>query len=393
MTKIKWYNLLLLTMFCVLATSCSRREARFHIGVSQCSDDEWRHQLNNEILREAHFYEDVEVDILTSKDNNEQQAADIRRFIAQGVDLLIVAPNQAAPITPVVEEAYNRGIPVIVIDRKILSDKYTAYIGADNFEIGKSVGEYIANALHGKGTVVEISGLRGSTPAVERHQGFLSSISKYPDVKLLAVEDGEWLQSRAREKMDTLLARFPHFDIVYAHNDRMAAGAYEAAVRAHCEKEIRFIGTDALSGEGYGLESVLDGELTATFIYPTGGDKVMQTAMDILNKRPFRRETLLSTSVVDKSNANVMKMQTNHILTLDGKIETLNGKINQYLDRYANQRVMLLGSLLMLLLVIGFLVAVYLSLRTKSRLNRELFLQKEKLENQKKKLEVQKHLL
>lgn len=145
----------------------------------------------------------------------------------------------------------------------------------------------MANVLHGQGDVVEISGLVGSTPAVDRHQGFVKAISAYPGIRLLAVEDGAWLQLKAGEKMDTLLSRFPHIDLVYAQNDRMAAGAYAAAAREGREKDMRFIGIDALPGKDYGVEKVLAGELDATFIYPTGGDRVMQIAMDILNKRDF----------------------------------------------------------------------------------------------------------
>ena len=382
------YLLLFVLLVCGgIVTSCSRHEVRFHIGVSQCSDDEWRHQMNNEMLREALFYDGVEVEIRTVKDDNARQAEDIRYFIEAGVDLLIVAPNEAEPITPVVEEAYDRGIPVIVVDRRILSEKYTAYVGADNYEIGKAIGKYVSNMLHGKGTVVEIAGLAGSTPAIDRHEGFMSVISACPDIRLLAKEDGAWLRSRAEERMDTLLDRFPEIDVVYAQNDRMAAGAYAAAMRRKREKEMRFVGTDAIPGEGYGVEQVLSGELDATFIYPTGGDRVMQIAMDILNKRDFPRETILNTSVVDRDNALIMKMQTAHISSLDEKIETLNGKINQYLARYATQQVVLYGSLLVLLLVVGLLVAVYLSLRTKNRLNRELSLRKEQLEQQRDQLE------
>ena len=376
-----------------LTTSCTHREARFRIGVSQCSDDEWRHQMNNEMLREALFYDGVEIDIRTVKDDNAEQIKDIRNFIKEGVDLLVVAPNEAAPITPVVEEAFDRGIPVIVFDRKILSDKYTAYIGADNYELGKAIGNYVANMLHGQGNVVEIAGLTGSTPAMDRHQGFVAAISPYPGIQLLAREDAGWLRSEAGEKMDTLLARFPEIDVVYAQNDRMAAGAYDVAERQGRAEEMRFIGTDALAGEGYGVEQVLNGQLDATFIYPTGGDRVIQMAMDILNKRDFPRETILSTSVVDATNAQIMQMQTSHIATLDEKIETMNGKMSQFLDRYATQQVILYGSLLVLLLVIGLLVAVYLSLRTKNRLNRELSRQKEKLEEQKQQLTQQKELL
>lgn len=380
-------------IFSGVLVSCSHREVRFRIGVSQCSNDEWRRQMNSEILREAHFYENVEVKIRTADDDNACQIKDIRDLVDEGVDLLVVAPNEAAPITPVVEEAYDLGIPIIVIDRKILSEKYTAYVGADNYKIGNAVGEYVVNILHGKGNIAEISGLAGSTSAMDRHQGFVKAISMYPAIHLLSVEDGAWLQFRAEEKMDTLLNRFSHIDLVYAQNDRMAAGAYTAAARVGREKEMLFIGIDALPGKDYGVEKVLSGELDATFIYPTGGDRVVQIAMDILNKRKFPRETVLNTSVIDKDNAPIMKMQTAHISTLDGKIETLNGKINQYLARYATQQVILYGSLSALLLVVALLVVVYLSLRTKNRLNCKLSLQKTKLEEQKKLLEVQKSQL
>ena len=393
MRRYNVYLLLTLLSLFGLAASCARHEPRFRIGVSQCSDDEWRHQMNNEMLREALFYDEVEIDIRTVKDDNARQIEDIRNFIEEGVDLLVIAPNEAAPITPVVEEAYDRGIPVIVFDRKILSDKYTAYIGADNYELGKAIGHYVANMLHGQGNVVEISGLTGSTPAMDRHQGFFSAISPYPGIKLLAREDAGWLRSEAGQKMDTLLTHFPQIDVVYAQNDRMAAGAYAVVRQKGRAGEMRFIGTDALSGEGYGVEQVLKGELDATFIYPTGGDRVIQIAMDILNKRDFPRETILNTSVVDSTNAQIMQMQTTHIATLDGKIETLNGKMNHYLDRYATQQVVLFGSLLVLLLVVGLLVAVYLSLRTKNRLNRELSRQKEILEAQKQQLTQQKEQL
>ena len=389
------FQLLLIPMLSLfwLTASCTHRDVHFRIGVSQCSDDEWRHQMNNEMLREALFYDGVEVDIRTVKDDNAQQIEDIRHFIQEGVDLLVVAPNEAAPITPVVEEAFDRGIPVIVFDRKILSDKYTAYIGADNYELGKAIGNYVANMLHGRGNIVEIAGLTGSTSAMDRHQGFVSAISHYPGIQLLAREDAGWLRSEAGERMDTLLKRFPEIDVVYAQNDRMAAGAYAVAKQQGRAEEMRFIGTDALPGEGYGVEQVLNGQLDATFIYPTGGDRVIQIAMDILNKHDYPRETVLGTSVVDATNAQIMQMQTSHIATLDEKIETMNGKMSQFFDRYATQQVVLYGSLLVLLLVVGLLVAVYLSLRTKNRLNRKLSRQKEKLEEQKLQLTQQKEQL
>ncbi|WP_294633795.1 substrate-binding domain-containing protein [uncultured Bacteroides sp.] len=385
--------LFFLCLLCAGLASCIRNTPRYHIGISQCSDDEWRRQMNSEIIREARFYDDVQVEIRTAKDDNVQQEADIRHFINEGVDLLVVAPNEAQSITPIVEEAYNKGIPVILVDRKISSDRYTAYIGADNHAIGREVAAYIGNLLQGNGSVVEITGLAGSTPAIERHEGFLKGMAAYPGIRLLATSEGAWLRRQASEKMEALLDSFPHIDVVFAQNDRMASGAYEAALRKQRARQMSFVGIDALSGEHYGLEDILAGRLTASFIYPTGGDRVVQIAMDILQGKTFPRETILGTSVVDSTNAPVMKMQTAHISTLDGKIELLNGEINRSLVRYATQQTILYGSLAALLLLVGMLVAVYLSLRAKNRMNRELSLQKEQLIEQKELLIEQKDLL
>lgn len=386
----KWITVL----FCLLGLAACRQDApRFRIGVAQCSDDSWRHKMNDEILREAMFYDGVSVEIRSAADDNRKQAEDVHYFIDKGVDLLIISANEAAPMTPIVEEAYDKGIPVILIDRKILSDKYTAYIGADNNEIGRAVGNYIASRLGGKGNVVELTGLSGSTPAMERHQGFMAAISRFPEIKLIDKADAAWERAPAEVEMDSMLRRNPKIDAVYAHNDRIAPGAYQAAKKVGREKEMVFVGIDALPGKGNGLEMVLDSVLDATFIYPTNGDKVMQLAMNILEKKPFPRETVMNTAVVDRTNAHVMQLQTTHISELDRKIETLNGRISTYLSRVATQQVVLYGSLLILLLVAGLLLVVYKSLRSKNRLNRELSEQKRLLEEQRDQLEEQRDQL
>ena len=381
-------------LFCFLGmVACHQDVPHFRIGVAQCSDDSWRHKMNDEILREAMFYDGVAVEIRSAGDDNRKQAEDVRYFMDKGVDLLIISANEAAPMTPVVEEAYRKGIPVILIDRKILSDKYTAYIGADNYEIGRAVGNYIASSLRGKGNVVELTGLGGSTPAMERHQGFMAAISKFPDIKLIDKADAAWESGPAEVEMDSMLCRHPKIDAVYAHNDRIAPGAYRAAKKVGREKEMLFVGIDALPGKGNGLELVLDSVLNATFIYPTNGDKVVQLAMNILEKKPYPRETVMNTAVVDHTNAHVMQLQTMHIAELDQKIETLNGRIGGYLSRVATQQVVMYGGLVILLLVAGLLLVVYKSLRSKNRLNRELSEQKKQLEEQRDKLEEQRDKL
>lgn len=386
----KWIVLL----FCLLGMAACRQDApRFRIGVAQCSDDSWRHKMNDEILREAMFYDGVSVEIRSAGDDNRKQAEDVHYFIDKGVDLLIISANEAAPMTPIVEEAYQKGIPVVLVDRKILSDKYTAYIGADNYEIGRAVGNYIASSLKGKGNVVELTGLGGSTPAMERHQGFMAAISNFPDVKLIDKADAAWERGPAEVAMDSMLRRHPKIDAVYAHNDRIAPGAYQAAKKVGRDKEMMFVGIDALPGKGNGLELVLDSVLDATFIYPTNGDKVLQLAMNILEKKPYPRETVMNTAVVDRTNAHVMQLQTTHISELDQKIETLNGRIGGYLSRVATQQVVMYGGLVILLLVAGLLLVVYKSLRSKNRLNKELSEQKRQLEEQRDKLEEQRDKL
>ncbi|MCR2006070.1 substrate-binding domain-containing protein [Bacteroides acidifaciens] len=388
------YTQWIVILFCLIGmTACRQDVLRFRIGVAQCSDDSWRHKMNDEILREAMFYDGVLVEIRSAGDDNRQQAEDVRYFIDKGVDLLIISANEAAPMTPIVEEAYQKGIPVILVDRKILSDKYTAYISADNYEIGRAVGNYMASTLKGKGNVVELTGLSGSTPAMERHQGFMAAISNFPDIKLIDKADAAWEREPAEVAMDSILRRHPKIDAVYAHNDRIAPGAYQAARKAGREKEMIFVGIDALPGKGNGLELVLDSVLNATFIYPTNGDKVLQLAMNILEAKPYPRETIMNTAVVDRTNAHVMQLQTAHISELDEKIETLNGRIDGYLSRVATQQVVMYGGLVILLLVAGLLVVVYNSLRSKNRLNRELSEQKRQLEEQRDKLEEQRDQL
>jgi len=381
-------NYLLLSILCLagILMSCTQKHTRYRIGVSQCSDDEWRHKMNNEIVREALFYDGVEVEIRTAKDNNRNQIADIKYFIDKKVDLLIVAPNEAAAITPVVEKAYRQGIPVVVIDRKILSDKYTAFVGADNYEIGKDVGQYILNRLHGKGKVLEITGLEGSTPAMERHKGLTDVLKEEPGIEITASVDGAWLQSVAGEKMDSVFQTNKNIDLVFAQNDRMAIGAYLSARQQQLEKEMLFVGIDALPGKEYGVEQIINGVLDATFIYPTGGDKVVQVAMNILEKRPYERDTKLSTALVDKTNARVMQLQTDHITEQDGKIERLNNQVNEYLSRYSAQTMFLYACLIILLLFAALLAIIVRAYWTKNRMNMELSRQKKKLEEQRDQL-------
>lgn len=382
----QWILTFLCFIMLLLCDSCTHKEHQFFIGVSQCSEDEWRGQMNKEIKREVLFYPGTQLEIRTAKDNNLHQIEDIKYFIHKKVDLLIVAPNEADAITPVIEQAFDAGIPVVLVDRKIRSNKYTAYVGANNYEIGKQVGNYIINRLHGKGNIIEITGLHGSTPAVERHKGMTESLKNAPEINIIASADAGWFKDKAENLLDSILAHHTDIDLVFAQNDRMAIGAFQAAAAQGREKDILFVGIDAVAGKGFGIESVAGGEMDATFIYPTRGDNVVQTAMAILQGKPYDKEINLSTALVDKSNARIMQMQTEHISQLDYKIELLNGQLDAYFMRYSAQRMFLYACILILVLTATLLVFVVRAFWIKNRMNTELSKQKAQLETQRDQL-------
>ena len=376
----------LITIILSIVSSCKRNEPDFIIGISQCSDDEWRSRMNEEIMREALFYPNLKVEIRTVGDNNQEQIKDIEEFIANDVNLIVVSPNEAKAITPVVEKAYDRGIPVVLVDRKIASDKYTAFVGGDNYLMGKQIGTYIANRLNGKGKIVELTGLKGSTPALERHNGMNEVLKEYPSIEIIATTDAAWLKNKAETKFDSILSIHKDIDMVIAQNDPMAYGAYQAAMKAGREKEMLFVGVDALAGEKLGVELVADSILDATFIYPTGGDKVIQVAMDILKKRDLERDNILSSALVNAGNARIMQMQTSHINTLDEKIEMLNAKLDAFLMRYSAQKMFLYACIVILFLLAVLLFFVVRAYWMKIRLNAELSSQKKQLEEQRDQL-------
>ena len=389
------YFLILLFTILVAFSACTGEKTTHTkiIGVSQCSDDAWRHTMNNEMLREASFYPGIEVHIKTAHDSNQKQIRDIESFIADKVDLIIVSPNEAIPLTPVIEKAILEGIPVILVDRKISSGKYTAFVGADNYQIGKEVGVYTANLLNGKGNVAEIRGLNGSTPAVERHNGFMSVISKYPDIKVVYQNDGGWLRKQAKVRMTEALHKNIPIDLVFAHNDEMATGAHEALTVFSGIKKPILLGIDALPGTEGGIQKVISGILDATFIYPTGGEKAIQTAVHILNNEPFERDNILYTAVVDRTNARVLKLQTDQIIQHQNRINLLNSVLNQNLAKYSSQRILLFGSLLILFLISVLLVLLIRAYSSKNKSNKILESQNIAINKQKEELSEQRDQL
>ena len=388
---LKWvlYGLLAVAFF----NSCESKSKKMVIGVSQCSDDAWRDKMNMEMLHETALHSNLELIVLSAKDSNEQQIDHIQQLIDQQVDLLIISPNEAAPLTPIVEKAYDLGFPVLLVDRKILSDRYTAFIGADNFTIGQEVGTYVSTILKQAGAVLEIKGLEGSTPAIDRHQGFYSTTSRWPDLKVVESLDAEWSEDVAYEKTLVYLRNHKQLDLIFAHNDRMASGAFKAAKELGVQDSILFVGIDALPGEEGGIEKVLRKELTATFIYPTGGDRIIQLALKILNDESYEKNNPLVTAVVDLTNARVLKLQSDEILDQRDKIDYFNTRIDVFTSQYAMQQYLLYSAIAIVLLLLILSIVQYRAYRSKTLMTIKLVQKSEAISKQKQIVEEQRDQL
>lgn len=364
----QWLYILIFTL---LFSACSDNNTKkYVIGVSQCSEDIWRDKLNDELVMSTYQHDNVSLKFASANDNDKLQKQQIEQFIKEGVNLLIVSPNQIHTISSVIDKAYDAGIPVILFDRKTDSKKYTAFIGADNYEAGHEMGLFIAHQLGGKGNVVEIGGLKGSSPAIERDRGFTEALKAYPDIKIVGRYYTDWQEERGAAVMDSILAQGMKIDYVFGQNDRIAAGARKLAMQRG-EKAIKFVGIDALPVAGGGMEDVRDGRLVASYIYPTRGDLVMQLALNILEKKPFHRDNYLKGTLVTIDNANALLLQNEEIMKQTARLQSLHGKVDNYLAQYNHQKVYFLLFSIIVILVIGILVYAYRSIVTRHRIEEE----------------------
>jgi ribose transport system substrate-binding protein len=277
-------------------TAVAQEKKSFTIGMSQCNRGEpWRVQMDQDIELAAKKHPELKVVFKDASNDTLRQRAHVEEFVSAGVDLIIISPKEAAPLTPPVARAVEAGIPVIVLDRRVLGDKYTCFIGADNKLIGREAGKWIVKKLGGKGKVVELMGLMTSTPGQDRHTGFREGI-KGSEIEIIFEADMKWLEPDARKEMESALARFDEIDLVYAHNDPGAHGAWLAA------KDIMFVGIDALPHEG--VVYVKRGILDATFQYPTGGAEAIDVALKILNGEKVPKEITLGSRIFTKENVD-----------------------------------------------------------------------------------------
>jgi ribose transport system substrate-binding protein len=273
-------------------------KSTYTIGMSQCNLGEpWRVEMNAQIKAAAEKHPNLQVIFKDAQNDTLVQRSHVEEFVSAGVDLIIISPKEAQPLTEPVARAMDAGIPVIVLDRRVLGDKYTCFIGANNTKIGHAAGDWIVKKLNGKGKVVELKGLMTSIPGQDRDRGFRDAIAG-SGIEVIFEADMKWLEPDARKEMESALSRFPKIDCVYAHNDPGAHGAYLAAKAAGREKEMLFVGIDALPQEG--VAYVQQGILDATFQYPTGGAEAIDTALKILKGESVPKEITLGSRLFDK---------------------------------------------------------------------------------------------
>lgn len=362
------YVILLLLVF----VSCSDR--RTVIGVSQCSDDLWRQKVNREIKIGQYQYKNVDVVFASADNNGQRQARQIDSLVKAKVDLLVVAPSDVKTVAPAIERAYRAGIPVILYDRMIESTHYTAYIGTDNVAIGKEVADYLAHQLQGRGTVVEITGERGSTPVADRHRGFMQGMKAFPQIQVVTLE-GDWNLAGAKKLMRQYMDAGKPVDAVFGHNDAEAWGAQQAAKEKNREKQMLFVGIDGLPGENQGVDLVDKGVMTASYIYPTKGETIVPLAMNILQGKPYKRMNYFQSALVTAENAKLIDMQYKEIEGQTANLNAIYSSINDYMKMYRWQKII---SILAVAVVLLLLIMIFY--------RRKVRREKEKLNKQRKQM-------
>lgn len=341
----------------MLSLGACHREKVYRIGVSQCSQDDWRQKMNEEIEREMMFHEDAEVEIRSANDDSRKQIADINYFIDNDFDILIVSPNEAESLTPVIREIYKKGFPVIIFDRSINDTTYTAHIGVDDVGLGRAAAEYALSLSETAPKVIEVFGLPGSTPAENRHKGFKAALESGGG-NIVASAPGNWFEDKGAHVADSMLRAHPEANFIYAHNDRMAIGASEVARRMG-RHNVRIAGTDA--APEIGVKAVADSVIDVSFLYPTEGYRLIRTALSILKGEPYQKETLIpASSAVDRSNADILLIQNETLEEETGKMRTLKRQLDDYWSRHTSQTMLFYASIVIILLLIG---VVFLILR------------------------------
>jgi signal transduction histidine kinase/AraC-like DNA-binding protein/CheY-like chemotaxis protein len=380
---------LIVTLLFFALTGCkkSKQSAQYTIGFSQCiGSDLWRRTMMEEMKMELSLHPDTKFIYADADGDSKKQVSQVQKMLDSGIDLLIISPNEAQPLTGIVEQIYNKGIPVIVIDRKISSSLYTAYVGADNYQVGKLAGEYIGSLLHGKGNVMEVMGLPGSSSAIERDRGFNDGLKKFNNVRIVSQLYGDWLAANAEKQLMQHKEDLKSINAIYAHNDVMARRTREILDQLQYSKQVKVIGVDALPGNGGGLQMVANKTIDASLLYPTGGKEAIITALRILNKENFSKQNILQSLVIDSTNVQLMKLQWNKIRSQQKDIERQKVLLEEQRTVYNSQQVVLNIIIITLVLAVVSGGLAFYSLTENRKINKSLEVKNDEILHQRNKL-------
>lgn len=379
-----------------LLSSCtSSREPRLRIGVSQCSEGAWRAKQNAEMERELLLHDGISMELICCHDNSQQQIEDIRYFIDQKVDLIAVSPNEPEDVTPAVAEAFDAGIPVVVFDRQVIGDKYTAFVSGDNEGAGRLLARYALSLSNPSNSsnpiqrcnILELTGVMTTTPAQMRHRGIIQELEGHPQAKLLASVDAHWSGDDAAALMDSLLTCYPDVDVVVAHSDWMASRAKMKANELKPGNHIRFAGIDGIVGPGEGIEAIELGRLDASATYPTGGDIIMQTAIRILEDEPYEKETLLESHLVSSAQEAMLTSSMQRAIDKEAdNIRALKSRMDYYWQLHSLEKALSRSLGALLVLALGFILTLYLFYRVSRRTGQSLTRQRATLKEQRDQL-------
>jgi signal transduction histidine kinase/DNA-binding response OmpR family regulator len=381
------FSLLIILLF-FTACSNSKPSKKFKVGFSQCANDIWRQNMQKEIERELSFHPELNFATKNAALSSEKQIQQIRELVASKIDLLIVSPNEAKPLTPIIDSIFKTGLPIIVVDRSILSNNYSTFIGASNYKVGVTAGSYANALLKAKGNIVEVKGLlKGSSADQGRQNGFLDFIKNYPGLNLITscvidtTKDGQLI-----DELSPVLKANKDIDLIYCHDDRVALKAYKIIDQLGLEKKIKIIGVDGLPGPNNGIDLVGRGMLDATILYPSGGREAIETAINILEKKPYSKNIELASTIIDSSNVEIMRLQNEKVIAQQEDIDKRQVKIEEQIaiTRNQNNIIVAISITLALALILGGILYYYL--QENKKINKKLEIQKEEIAVQRNQL-------
>ena len=383
------YSFLTILFLSTAILGCNKKKEvnkRYKIGFAQAQGgDNWRGSMLKEMQREVSFNNEIAFYYRDAQANSQKQKEQIQELINLKVDLLIVSPHEIQPLNAILEKAYDSKIPIVLIDRRINSEKYTAFIGASNYEVGQNAGKYTVAILKGRGKVLEITGLNTASPFIDRDKGFIDIISKNKGIELIAkINDHE---ANFEKKLDSFIKKNKDLDVIFAHSDYIAKNVYQICKNNGVERKIRIIGVDGLSVEGMGMDMVASNQFKATVLYPTGGQEAMRTAINILEKKPFKKENTLESTLIDSTNVKILQQQARKVIEQQNEIDSRQLKINQQILISKNQTNIILAISITLAIALILSSVFYYLFKENKKISRKLMAQKDEISSQKNKLE------